>query len=88
MYGEPTVGLRASHQGAVMQGGSLAHADQAVPGLAGRATGYAIVDHRQVQFARFGGDTDGAPGWCCRMFDDVGQRLLHDSVRGELDRRG
>jgi hypothetical protein len=48
------------YQGSVVQGGSPAHADQAVPGLADRATWYAV---------------------------EVGQRLLHDSVRSELDRR-
>src|SRR5437868_1811741 len=45
-----------------------------------------IVDHRQMQFARLGGDADGTPGWC-RVFNDVGQRLLHDSIRRELNRR-
>ena len=44
--GESAVGLVADDQGSVVKGGSFAHADQAVAGLADRATWGAIVDDR------------------------------------------
>ena len=46
VHGEPAIGLTTSHEGSVVEGGSFPHADQAMPGLAGRAPGFAVVDHR------------------------------------------
>ncbi len=40
----------------------IARALLGVPGLADQAPRRAVVDHGQVQFARLGGDADGAPG--------------------------
>ena len=76
---------RAGKKRACIGRGAFAHADQtlATRALSGHRPA-SVVDDAQGDLRRFARDGNvGARGLC--VLEDVGQRLLHDPVAGELD---
>ena len=86
MYPEPAVRLWPRLQNAAEQRGSFAHSGQPVPGPGhGRGCALAVVGHGDfhvvVAIVQVNGCVSRAG-----VLEGIGQRLLHDPVRGQVQR--
>ena len=84
---KPPSGARLGLERAAVERRALAHADQAVAGVAVAARGRAgaVVGDLERDVALAEVDGDVRRGARAGVLADVGQRLLHDAVGGEVD---